>query len=366
MRSNRRIPALLLGAVLLLSIAAAPAEGRYSAKKAFWGPGFVNGVSRFPVYRDLGVGLYQEGINWHDVAQTRPAHPRDPRDPAYAWPTEVTQSVAEANRYGMRVALQLVGAPSWANGGHDWNWAPQRERDFADFAYAASRRYRGVHLWMIWGEPSKKKNFNPLTPAPPNRRLTAAEASAPRRYSRILDAAYGALKRASRRNRVIGGMTYVTGDISAWQWIANMRLPNGRPPRLDLYGHNPITWRIPDPRAAPSCCGLSDFNDLPRLGRAIDRNLRRRGQASIPLFLSEFFVPTGPDDELDVYVDPPIQAAWVRAILRTVRKSSRIEAFGWIHFQDDPPSPDGSRVSHGGLLNADGTPKPGYAAFKDG
>jgi hypothetical protein len=366
MRFSRQIRAALLGAALLLGIAAAPAEGRYSAKKGFWGPGFVNGVSQFPRYRDLGVGTFEEGINWADVAPTRPVHPRDPRDPAYAWPAGVAQDVAEANRYRMRVAIQLVGAPSWANGGHDRTWAPARGGDFADFAYAASRRYPSVHLWMIWGEASRKVNFNPLTPAAPGRRLNSAQAGAPRRYARILDAAYGSLKRASKRNRVIGGMTFTTGDISAWQWIANMRLPNGRPPRLDLYGHNPFTWRTPNPRAAPSCCDLSDFNDLPRFGRAVDRNLRRRGQGSIPLFLSEFFIPTAPDNELNVWVDPPVQAAWISSILRTVRRTSRIAALGWIHLADDPASSDGSRVSHAGLLYSDGTPKPGYSAFKEG
>ena len=107
-------------------------------------------------------------------------------------------------------------------------------------------------------------------------------------------------------------------------------------------------------------------NDLRRFARSVDRNFRRRGQPPIPLFLSEFFLPTAPDSELNVWVDPPVQAAWISAILRTVRSSSRIAALGWIHLYDDPPSSDGTPVSHGGLLNADGTPKPGYAAFKDG
>ena len=48
-----------------------------------WGPLEVNGVSQFPIYRELGVGIYQMGMSWSDVAPTRPENPRDPRDPAY-------------------------------------------------------------------------------------------------------------------------------------------------------------------------------------------------------------------------------------------------------------------------------------------
>jgi hypothetical protein len=362
---RRQIPRMLLAAALLLGLAAAPAQARYSSKKAIWGPAYVDGVSQFPRYRYLGVGIFEASLHWDTIAPTRPANPRNPRDPAYQWPEDVDRAVAEAGRYRMRVALMLIGAPSWANGGRSWNGAPH-ERDFADFAYAASRHYRGAHLWMVWGEPSRATNFQPLTPAPAGARLTAAQASAPRRYARLLDAAYGSLKRASSKNRVIGGMTYSTGDISAWQWIKYMRLPTGKPPRFDIYGHNPFTWRYPDLHAPQSCCGLSDYGDLLRFGRAVDRNFRRKGRGPIPLFLSEFFIPTAPDSELNVWVDPPVQASWIRAALKGVRASSRIAAFGWIHLYDDPPSPTGARVSHSGLLYADGTPKPGYSAFSAG
>ena len=37
---------------------------------------------------------------------------------AYQWPPDVDAAVAMAQKTGMRVALALSTAPSWANGGH--------------------------------------------------------------------------------------------------------------------------------------------------------------------------------------------------------------------------------------------------------
>jgi hypothetical protein len=67
----------------------------------------------------------------------------------------------------------------------------------------------------------------------------------------MLDASYGALKRANRHNIVIGGDTWTGGEISPLNFIRAMRLPNGRRPRMDLYGHNPFTARSPNLRKQP-------------------------------------------------------------------------------------------------------------------
>ena len=235
---------LIALALLLLAAFAPPADARYSSKKAIWGPTKVNGVSQFPIYRDLGVGIYQMQVQWNQVAPTRPTHPGDPADPAYRWPKEVDFAIRAGARSRIRVSVMLRGAPAWANGGRSSEWAPTHARDFGTFARAAARRYPGVHLWQIWGEPSRQNNFKPLP---------RFEATGPRRYARILDAAYGSLKRESRRNLVIGGNTFTTGDVSPRQFIRSMRLPNGRPPRMDLYGHNPI--HAPKARASTGPAG---------------------------------------------------------------------------------------------------------------
>ncbi|MGI8559334.1 MAG: hypothetical protein ACR2ND_13705, partial [Solirubrobacteraceae bacterium] len=187
-RHTRAAAAAILAAAGLTAILPTPATA--SGLKSIWGPTEVNGVSQFPLYRDLGVNIYHAALVWSSTAPTRPRHPRDPNDPAYHWPAEITRAVTDAGAAGIRVSLQIFGSPAWANGGRSYIWAPH-PRDLADFAYAAARRYRSVRLWMVWGEPSRTHNFEPEVPARPGTRLTRAQAAAPHIYARMLDAAYG-------------------------------------------------------------------------------------------------------------------------------------------------------------------------------
>ena len=346
-------------ALTVLFSATASADAR-TGPKSFAGPVRIDGVSQFPIYRDLGVRIFQTTLFWNDIAAVRPRNARNPRDPAYTWPAHIDDAVSEAKKSGMRISIQVIGAPKWANGDRPWNWAPRKPSDYANFMAAAAGRYPSVHMWMVWGEPSRGPNFQPLTPALPGRRLSKKQAAAPRLYARILDAAYGTLKRRSKRNLVVGGNTYTTGDISTAQWIKYMRLPNKKPPRMDLYGHNPFSFRRPNLNNPPSPQGQVDFSDLKRLTKVIDKNLRKSNKRKLRLFLSEWTIPTANDQEFNFHVVPALQAEWISAALAITRRWSRIYALGWIHLRDNPPA------TFGGLLDENGAPKPGYAAFRDG
>jgi hypothetical protein len=325
-----------------------------------WGPAIQGGVSVFPTYEQLGVRIYEDSLRWDSIAVRRPSQPRNPSDPAYVWPAVVTRAVAEAKRHHMLVALQLIGSPRWANGGKASRWAPRRLGNFADFAAAAARRYPSVHLWMVWGEPSRTKNFQPLTPARPYTQLNARQQIAPHLYARMLDAAYGALKSLNRANLVIGGMTDSAASISTPQWIENMRLPSGRAPRLDLYGHNPFSIRAPNLLNPPSPEQQIDFSDLARLGRLVQSNLGRPANPKPRLFLSEWTIPTAIDREFNFHVDLQVQARWITAGLRLAQELTGVYAVGWIHLYDALPA------SAGGLIRADGRKKPGYFAWQAG
>jgi hypothetical protein len=341
-------------------LAPAPALAHFSPRKAIWGPAIHGKTSLWPIYRKLGVGIYEDGLSWRAVAPRRPRDPQNPLDPAYIWPAEVTQAISQAQRYHIRVALMLIQSPSWASGHRGKRWAPLHASDFADFAIAAARRYPSVHLWMIWGEPSRVANFAPLATVRPGTKLTPAQARGPHIYAELLDAAYQGLKAVSRQNLVIGGMTFTGGDIDTQQWIENLVLPDGSRPHLDLYGHNPFSYREPNLANRPSWFGQVDFSDLGRLAGWVDRYLGRGRH--IPLFLSEWTIPTRPNHEFPFWVDRPVQARWIDAAFSIVHGWPRIYALGWIELYDDPPG----GITGGGLLDYRGKPKPGFFAFQRG
>jgi hypothetical protein len=339
----------------LITLALSPA-GAQAFSKAIWGSAYRNGVNQFPMYHRLGARIYEADLNWSEIARRRPRNGRNPKDPAYRWPRQVAQAIAQARRYHMQVMLQVIFTPRWANHGHPANTPPTTPAIYGNFAKAAARKYPGVHLWMVWGEPDRRANFSVTRMAPPGSKLTRAQKAAPHLYARLVDCAYGALKSVSRRNQVIGGSTYTSGDIDTQQWIENLRLPNGKPPRMDMYAHNPFGYRVPSLSAPSSPFGEVQFSDLPNLASWIDHNLGR----GMPIFLSEFTIPTKPDREFPFWVDPKVAASWLTDALRLSRHWHRIAALGWVHVYDDPPQ------SYGGLLTAQGRPKPDFYAFQHG
>lgn len=346
-------------AIVLTAVMAALAPAGASAfQKAVWGPLTYRGVNQFPLYRSLGARIYEAALDWNTVARSRPRDPTSPTDPAYVWPATLSKEIAAATRYHMRVLLQVGNAPAWANGGHGGSgWAPRSPIAYAQFIEAAARRYPTVHMWMIWGEPNRKGDFRPEVPASYTQtRLTAAQRRAPHLYARLLNDAYGVLKHLNRRNVVIGGDTYTAGLLDPQQWLANMVLPGGGRPRMDMYGHNPFSYTVPLFGAVPSGYGEVQFSDLPRLEAWTRTYLGH----PVPLFLSEFCVPTASDQTFNFYISPPsVAARWVRDALVTARHAGYIAALGWVDVHDDMP------LNSCGLIQQNGKRKPDFYAFKN-
>jgi hypothetical protein len=292
--------------------------------------------------------VLQYQLQWNQIAPTRPAHPRNPADPAYQWSNEFQFAVTQARRIGMRVMFEIKGSPSWANGGRSSNWAP-KPRAYAAFAVAAARKFRGVRHWEIWGEPTRSNNFLPQGK------------KGARRYARILKAAYRALNRVRRRNIVIGGMTFFGGDTRPPLWIKYLRLPNGRPPPMDWYGHNPFERRFPRIKDRPIGT-FRGLNDIDTLWRELNRHYRGVAKRPKKLWLSEWSIQTDHGSYVfPYYVSRREQAKRLRAAFALARKLRYVKGMGWYQLIDYPPAPNNPTW---GLMEYDGSRKPVFGAFK--
>ncbi len=340
-----RRAALLMG--LTAALIVPQAASAHTAIKSIWGD---LDAKSFGYYHALGVKDVQLALDWSAVVTRRPIAPRNPNDPAYVWPAAIGKAVKLAKRDHIGLSMMLIRTPAWANDARGMQWAPDNPGDYADFAAAAAKHYRSVHRWMIWGEPGRVGQFQPETPNDPG---------APRLYARLLDAAYGALKQVSRRNIVIGGMTFTGGDVNAREWIRWMRLPSGKPPRLDWWGHNPFSTRFPDLKKKPYKAYLMDFSDLDTL----ESLLRGVYHRSVSLWLSEFTIQSDRgSNAFSFYVSKREQARWLTRAYAIANAEPWIAGLGWVYLRDQ--SGVGEDTANWGLLSYRWKKKPAYFAYK--
>jgi hypothetical protein len=355
----RAITAIAAAAVSLFLV---PVAAQAKFVKSIWGPyeipagtaacpGAID-CSPFPIYKELGVEVVQFQIHWDLIAPTQPANPRDPNDPAYHW-SEIDHFVEKGRAAGMEMAALIDRSPGWANGGKPPIWAPKNPKDFADFAYAVSQHFPEIHRWMIWGEPSRKENFRPLK---------ANQPKGAQVYAKILDASYASLKQSSKSNIVIGGMTLNGGTLKPPQWVKDLKLPNGRPPRMDEWGTNPFDARFPHLSDEP-IGRFRGFNDIDTLHEEIAREYKR-GHRKVPkLWLSEWTIVSDRPLQLfsGIFVSRKGQAQRLSATFEIARKTPYVTGLGWFTLMDQTSSEGGAGW---GLLDANGVPKPAFAAYK--
>ncbi len=371
-----RLVGTLVLTTLACVISATFAQPAAALQKAIWGPVQVGGVSQFPIYQDLGVDLFQYTVPWDGVAPTQPANPTDPNDPAYRWPAELDQAVAEATPRGIRVLAMVMRTPAWANGGQPEVAPPTDPQQYAMFLEALAKRYPAIRHFMIWGEPIRNTNYLVNGGAAPNyyikgqKKPTALPKVSPLQrsqaagYARLVDASYGRLKALNRANLIIGGNTTTSGDIDPFNWFKYLRLPNGKPPRMDLFGHNPFGTRGPDLKKEQILIGTADMSDLDVFIPWVKKYLSRSGRnPRIRLFISEYTAPTDiAGFEFPYHVTRPLQAKWLTAAMNIGKRSKDIYGLGWIGLYDTVRA-DGQE-SRTGLIDAKGVRKPAYYAFR--
>ena len=155
-------------------------------------------------------------------------------------------------------------------------------------------------------------------------------------------------------------MTYTGGDVKPPDFIRWMKLPSGRPPRLDLFGANPYPFRLPnlaDP-PIPVVGGISATSthskrkSMPPTGRS---------ESEPPLWLSEFTVQSGEDSRYFAFhVRRRRTGPLADARLRGRKQAENVAGLGWFTLLDRPA---GNGNANWGLLKADGSRKPAFRAY---
>jgi len=322
------------------------------------GPQRPDGRWIFPELRALRTRVWVSGLSWAQIASRRPTNPTAPDDPAYTWPNSIDLAVKQARARGIEPVLLVNGFPAWSNGGRDSTWVPSNPADYGAFMAAAVRRYPGVRRWIAFGEPSHYVNFQPQ--GRNGRR-------APRLYAQLLEAAYRAMHAVRRDVVVIGGNVHPSGENDQYgtapdTFLRYMVLPNGRRPRMDMFGINPFTERNLD-MTLPHRAGRVDFNDLDWLMRQLDRYYPGR---RLQLFIEEFGWNTEHEASGWLYVvSRKRQAARLTRAFRIAARFPRINTMCWFQLYDSPPYREGGRWQNwtSGLRTSSGARKPSWPAF---
>src|SRR3954467_162012 len=224
----------------------------------------------------------------------------------------------------MKQLIEVSKTPSWASGNSDPRYLPTDPADYTNFLIAASRRYPSVRYWMIWSEACSQNRLQPITPQDFGTPVTADARSQPRAYAALLDASYATLKGITPDNVVIGGNSWAVCGIRPIDWAHYLKTPDGRRPRMDLWGHNPYV--VYNPHKLPDDWKVTDIYHLPELQAAIDKYFGKRPR--IGLFLSEFTMPTAPDVEFPLYTSERGQAIYVSGRSRSRASSARSPPWG--------------------------------------
>jgi hypothetical protein len=305
------------------------------------GPGTTD--DRMTTLEGLGVQVVRFTVHWDEVAPTEPAAPEDPQDPAYDWskPNEVLDALRS---HGIDVVLQLVGAPSWSNGGKPSNYVPTSAASFGAFATAAAREYPWIQKFQIWNEPNQARWLRPT--------------SAPLYVTRLLNPAYAAIHAATAGAKVAGGGTAPrgsTGGVSPLAWIAAMHRAHAR---LDVYAHNPypLDPKRETPLHAPPCrnCTTVTMATLGRLERLVARDFPRAR-----IWLTEYGYQSNPPDRI-LGVTPALQARYVGEGAYAAYRAPRVDLLIHFLYRDEPTL---SRFQSG-LVTLGNTPRPALAAFE--
>lgn len=307
---------------------------------------------------EIGASVVRIDIYWDWLEWTDPGIER--------WDADQVQRLDSfldaADQRNLRVLAAVMDTPCWASSEptkvcdpsrmrYDWRAAPANPRDFADFLMRLVSRYRGrIHYWEIWNEPNLPQFWTHPDPVT---------------YTRLLQAAYGAIKASDPMAVVLAGALapiepgapgietfsfvdamYQAGARGYFDALSFHPYTNGQPPTADQQG-----WRA------------HSFVDAISTLRAA---MRRAGD-SRPLWLTESGWATTPPSAPSLlgpsFTSEADQATYLAEEIRLVRTLDGVAGLYWYELVDRGASPNNIE-DHFGLFRHDLSAKPAAGVFR--
>jgi hypothetical protein len=297
---------------------------------------------------DLGVGWVRLFMNWKDIEPARGAI----ND---AFVTDYAREVAAYRARGQKVLIVATSSPQWASGSPSGIGAPTNPADYAAFVSRMAAGVPGVNAWEIWNEADGNV-FWENGPNPPA-------------YAALLRAAYPAIKAQSP-----GAIVLATPLIGADGDFLQALYDNGAQGFFDAVAvHTDNACLIAPPnsyyREQDGRVGRFAFTGY----RELHYLMTLHGDGAKPIWMTELgwnTQSTAPDSCRDgsnagqkpAGVSEAAQAKNLTDAYQCLAADPFVTVTMWFSLQDTPGSAhyDG----HLGLLRADGSAKPAYAAMK--
>lgn len=289
------------------------------------GVGSIFGVGAFVTQRSEAVSRLVVrrarilGASWVREEFTASRLHAGPEKP-YQWGS-YDRVVDEERAAGLHVLGLLDYSNTWQFGNH--GVVPHADvgrvsADFAKYAYAVARHFRGrIDVWQVWNEPDLPIFWRPTPDAGD--------------YARLLTKAYVAIKRADPANTVV--MAGTSGvDLG---FVRRVIAAGGR---LDVISVHPYR-NIPESQLIREVASL--------------RSLHK------PIWFSEIGWPAGPGCQL--CTDEEAQAAYLVRFYALAAAAGVSRVF-WYDLRDDPHTAE-SPEAHFGLLRRDLSAKPAFVAY---
>lgn len=288
----------------------------------------------------IGIGSVRIDANWRAV------QPRGPR--SFAWKV-LDREVGLARAAHLSVTLIIDDCPTWAaiSGARHRLWAqPRSTQQYAAFAAHVARRYaaKGVKFFEIWNEPNDAKFFQPK--------------SNPAAYTRMLVAAYKAIKRTNKSAFVIsGGLAPVPtrrGSVSPIAFLKAM-YAHGAKGHFDALGDHAYSF----PALPNTFKTWSSWSQMSQTHPSLRSVMASHGDSRKRIWITEYGAPSGGPGG----VSQKAQATdMTQAIIdaRTKNWIGAIDIYTWQDLGTDRHT----RADWFGLLTFSGKRKPAYYAVK--